>query len=178
MNRVNPVHSGSTPLRLWRHIPVADAMCLTASAPAGHAADGPAAFQLAKLFFVGLSHYAEAQAGAATGLRVGDAVTEAQLKTAADLWAGSGAFDSVSYRYSTQGGHLDAEFQVTETKATLPCHFDNFISTIRQQPSFPARRVILHSRFRWPRDHSICGRKPIGPAIVPSRRMIWGSSSR
>jgi outer membrane protein insertion porin family len=125
MNFVNRFPASSGCARFARHFLAVAAICATT--PAAVSAAQPDSFRLAKLSFVGLSRYTEAQASAASGLHVGDQVTTALLKTAADSLAASGAFDSVAYRYSTQGGDLDAEFEVNETKSLLACRFDNFI---------------------------------------------------
>jgi outer membrane protein assembly factor BamA len=125
MNFVNRFPSGSGCVRFARYFLAVAAICATT--PAAVSAAQSDSFRLAKLSFVGLSRHTEAQASAAAGLHVGDQVTAAQLKAAADSLAASGAFDSVAYRYSTQGRDLDAEFEVTETKSLLACRFDNFI---------------------------------------------------
>jgi outer membrane protein insertion porin family len=87
----------------------------------------PQAYRLATMKFVGLSRFDEAQASKATGLQTGDAVTQAQLAAAVDKLAKSGAFENVSFRYSTNGNSLNVEFQVVEISKLLPCVFDNFV---------------------------------------------------
>ena len=77
--------------------------------------------------FTGLNRFSETQAGKATGLQAGDSVTQAQLAAAVDKLAKSGAFDNVSFRYSTNGNSLNVEFQVVEVSKLLPCVFDNFV---------------------------------------------------
>jgi outer membrane protein assembly factor BamA len=84
-------------------------------------------FQLAALKFTGLKRYSEAKASSASGVRIGDTVSVAQLQSASDRLGQSGAFDRVSFRYMTQGNNLNAEFQVTETATVFPCIFDNFV---------------------------------------------------
>ena len=44
-----------------------------------------------------------------------------------DKLAKSGAFDNVSFRYSTNGNSINVEFQVVEVSKLLPCVFDNFV---------------------------------------------------
>src|SRR5262249_1463078 len=75
----------------------------------------------------GLNRFSEAQAGKATGLQAGDSVTQAQLAAAVEKLAKSGAFENVSFRYSTNGNSLNVEFQVIEVSKLLPCVFDNFV---------------------------------------------------
>jgi outer membrane protein assembly factor BamA len=77
--------------------------------------------------FAGLNHFNETQASKATGLQTGDSVTQAQLAAAVDKLAKSGAFENVSFRYSTKGNSLNVEFQVVEISRLLPCVFDNFV---------------------------------------------------
>jgi outer membrane protein assembly factor BamA len=77
--------------------------------------------------FAGLNRFNETQAGKATGLRTGDSVTQAQLAAAVDKLVKSGAFESVSFRYSTNGNSPNVEFQVVEISRLLPCVFDNFV---------------------------------------------------
>jgi outer membrane protein assembly factor BamA len=77
--------------------------------------------------FAGLNRFNETQASKATGLQTGDSVTQAQLAAAVDKLAKSGAFENVSFRYSTNGNSLNVEFQVAEISRLLPCVFDNFV---------------------------------------------------
>jgi len=92
-------------------------------------AQAPPASQtsLTAIKFVGLDRYSEQQATLASQLKTGAPVTIAQLQSASDRLAQSGAFDKISYRYTTRGAELSVEFQVTETKNRLPCVFDNFV---------------------------------------------------
>jgi outer membrane protein insertion porin family len=84
-------------------------------------------YRLATMMFTGLNRFSETQAGKATGLRTGDSVTQAQLAAAVDKLTKSGAFENVSFRYSTNGNSLNVEFQVVEISRLLPCVFDNFV---------------------------------------------------
>ena len=84
-------------------------------------------YRLATMKFTGLNRFSEAQAGKATGLQTGDSVTQAQLAAVVDKLAKSGAFDNVSFRYSTNGNSINVEFQVVEVSKLLPCVFDNFV---------------------------------------------------
>jgi outer membrane protein assembly factor BamA len=77
--------------------------------------------------FTGLNRFSESQASKATGLQIGDPVTQAQLAAVVDRLAKSGAFDNVSFRYSSNGNALNVEFQVIEVSKLLPCVFDNFV---------------------------------------------------
>lgn len=106
-------------------------------------------YRLATMKFTGLNRFNEAQTGKATGLQTGDSVTQAQLAAAVDKLAKSGAFENVSFRYSTNGNSLNVEFQVVEVSKLLPCVFDNFVwfsdaeldKALRSRVSFYVRGV-------------------------------------
>jgi outer membrane protein insertion porin family len=108
-----------------------------------------ASYRLATMKFTGLNRFNETQASKATGLQIGDSVTPAQLAVAVDRLSKSGAFDNVSFRYSTNGNALNVEFQVIEVSKLLPCLFDNFVwfsdaeldKTLRSRVSFYAGGV-------------------------------------
>jgi outer membrane protein insertion porin family len=87
----------------------------------------PQSYRLATMKFAGLNRFNETQASKATGLQTGDSVTQARLAAAVDKLAKSGAFENVSFRYSTNGNSLNVEFQVVEISRLLPCVFDNFV---------------------------------------------------
>lgn len=83
-------------------------------------------YNLSAIHFTGLHRYTPEQATAGSGLHVGSSVAAADLQSAAERLSKSGAFDSVSFQFSTRGNELTAQFGVTETKDILPCIFDNF----------------------------------------------------
>jgi outer membrane protein insertion porin family len=84
-------------------------------------------YRLAAMKFTGLNRFNETQASKATGLQIGDSVTQTQLAAAVDQLVKSGAFDNVSFRYSANGNAINVEFQVIEVSKLLPCIFDNFV---------------------------------------------------
>ncbi len=100
---------------------------LVFSAPALAQSTTSQSYRLATMKFTGLNRFSESQAGKATGLQTGDSVTQAQLAAAVDTLSKSGAFDNVSFRYSTNGNSINVEFQVVEVSSLLPCVFDNFV---------------------------------------------------
>ncbi len=100
---------------------------LAFSAPAFAQSSSSQSYRLAAMKFTGLNRFSETQAGKATGLQTGDSVTQAQLAAVVDKLAKSGAFDNVSFRYSTNGNSINVEFQVVEVSKLLPCVFDNFV---------------------------------------------------
>ena len=61
----------------------------------------------------------------ASGLKLGDAVTQEQIQSAADHLAALGVFSAVNYRFSSKGDTIALEFQVQEAP-TYPIAFDNF----------------------------------------------------
>jgi outer membrane protein insertion porin family len=61
----------------------------------------------------------------ASGLKVGDVVSAAQLQGAADRLAALGIFSAVNYRFTSKGGAISLEFRVEEAR-TYPLSFDNF----------------------------------------------------
>ncbi|MFZ1975393.1 MAG: POTRA domain-containing protein [Candidatus Acidiferrales bacterium] len=93
----------------------------------GANAQSSASYNLAAIHFTGLQRYTAEQGIAASGLHIGSAITLGDLQSAAQRLSQSGAFDSVSFQYSTRGNDLTAKFGVTETKDVLPCIFDNFV---------------------------------------------------
>ena len=106
-------------------------------------------YRLASIKFTGLQRFSEAQAGKATGLHVGDTVTQAQLAAAVKTLSQSGAFQSVSFRYLSESRSLSVDFQVVEVSKFISCLFDNFIwfseaeldQTLRSRVTFYAGGV-------------------------------------
>ena len=90
-------------------------------------AQSSAQYTLAAIHFTGLHRYSAEAANAASGLRVGATVGTGDLQSAAERLSQTGAFDSVSFQFSTKGNELTAQFGVAETKDVLPCVFDNFV---------------------------------------------------
>jgi outer membrane protein insertion porin family len=103
-------------------------------------APGPS-FHLSKISVAGQEHLEESSIVAASGLRQGQSVTLEEVSAAALRLAKYGAFDTVNFRYFTQGNDLDVIFEVVESKHLLACRFDNFVwlnsseldRTLRQQ---------------------------------------------
>jgi outer membrane protein assembly factor BamA len=101
-------------------------------------------YTLVAIHFSGLHRYTPEQGIAASGLHIGASTTLADLQAAAERLSKTGAFDSVSFQYSSRGNDLTAQFGVVETKDVLPCIFDNFVwftdaeldRTLRQHVTF------------------------------------------
>jgi outer membrane protein assembly factor BamA len=113
-------------LNQLRNYVLAVLACLLLSLPSARA-QSSATYNLAAIHFVGLQRYTAEQGIAASGLHIGSSVVLGDLQSAAQRLSQSGAFDSVSFQYSTRGNDLTAKFGVTETKDVLPCIFDNFV---------------------------------------------------
>ena len=108
------------PLRIT---PLLILMAIPAQAQTGQTGN----FRLAAIKFSGLNKFSEKQAIAGSGLHIGDPIATAQLSSAANQLAKSGAFEEVAFEYSTRGNELTAIFKVVESTHLLPCIFDNFV---------------------------------------------------
>jgi outer membrane protein assembly factor BamA len=126
--------------QLWKRSPFVVAALLFFAV----GAQSSATYNLAAIHFSGLHRYTPEQGIAASELHIGGSVTLADLQSAAERLSKTGAFDSVSFQYSSRGNDLTAEFGVSETKDVLPCIFDNFVwfadgeldRTLRQHVTF------------------------------------------
>jgi outer membrane protein assembly factor BamA len=96
-------------------------------APDNFAARAQESTRLAAIHFTGLDHFADEQVARATGLKIGQPVSQELLGAAANHLGESGAFETVSFRYTTKQNQITVEFQVKETRHLLPCRFDNFV---------------------------------------------------
>jgi outer membrane protein assembly factor BamA len=101
-------------------------------------------YTLSAIRFTGLNRCTSEQGISGSGLRIGGSVELADLQSAGERLPKTGAFDSVSFRYSLRGNDLVAQFGVTETTNVLPSVFDNFVwfsdadvdHTLRQRVTF------------------------------------------
>ena len=100
---------------------------LPATVPAIRVARQSGSLKITQIRVTGNHHFTEAQIVAASGLKVGDPAIEDSLNDAASRLAQTGAFSDVTYQYRAKAASWEAEFQVTEAIAFLPCTFDNFI---------------------------------------------------
>ncbi len=76
--------------------------------------------------FTGLHRYTQVDILAATGLAVGQDITEGDLKGAANHLGSTGVFSDIAYNYSTLGGTIKVQFQLVETEKLLAVRFENF----------------------------------------------------
>lgn len=90
-------------------------------------AQTPEPMTLTAIHFRGLQRYTALQATQESQLSTGSSVTLAQIQAATDRLAQSGAFDKVTYDYTTSTSGITVNFQLTETRSPLPCSFINFV---------------------------------------------------
>lgn len=90
----------------------------------------------------GAKRFTEASVAAASGLRVGETVTEQKLESAAGRLSDSGAFQTVAYRFQRQKDGLDVTFEILELKSFMVCHFDNFTGLTDQELSAAVRKEV------------------------------------
>ena len=73
----------------------------------------------------GSTRFPSPQVASASGLRVGESITQAALQAAANRLAQLGTFASVQYRYSTIAAGVKITYEVTDAPE-IPIAFDNF----------------------------------------------------
>jgi len=87
----------------------------------------PSAFKLVSVKTTGTKRYKSEEIIAATGLQLGETVSEDDFKKAARLIGETGAFGDVlySFQYSPEGTKL--EFQLQDADQFVPVRFDNLV---------------------------------------------------
>jgi len=75
----------------------------------------------------GSKRFSDAEVIAEAGLKIGNAVTVDDLKTAAQRLNETGAFKTVEYKYSFSTRGMTAEFTVEDADQFVPAQFDNFV---------------------------------------------------
>jgi outer membrane protein assembly factor BamA len=85
------------------------------------------AFKLISATATGSKRYTPEEIIAASGLRLGQTVSEADFKVASQHLGDTGVFSEVGYsfQYSSEGAKL--ELQVTDSGLFVPARFDNFV---------------------------------------------------
>lgn len=101
---------------------VCAAISVRAQAPAANA---PPSSAIASIKITGAQKFPADQIIAASGLKIGDVVTAAQIQEATDRLAKSGIFSSVNFHYTAKGTAINLEFLVQEAPV-YPVVFDNF----------------------------------------------------
>ncbi len=93
--------------------------------PLGGAAAQDAAGRLTTIKASGSQRFSSGKIASETGLTVGQEIKKEDLQAAANRLVQLGIFSDVRYRFSTQAGTIDVEFQVTDGPSMAPL-FDNF----------------------------------------------------
>jgi outer membrane protein assembly factor BamA len=87
----------------------------------------PSAFKLVSIQTTGTKRYKSEEIVAASGLQIGETVSEDDFKKAARILGETGAFGDVQYsfQYSSEGTKLDLEVQ--DEEQFVPVRFDNLV---------------------------------------------------
>ena len=98
-------------------------------------------WKLAAVKVAGSQRYQAPEVIAASGLQIGQTVTEGDFQRASQRLGHSGAFDNVTYnfRYSSEGAQL--ELKVSDAGQWVPASFENFVWFPDQE-----LRTILHQQ--------------------------------
>ena len=101
--------------------------CLLVLAGGASAAKGPVSFKLASIKATGSKRYTPDQITAASGLTIGQTVTEDDFKEAVRHLGETGAFSDISYRYKYDDQGATLEFDLVDNSQLVPARFDNFV---------------------------------------------------
>ena len=83
--------------------------------------------QLVSIKVTGSKRFPETDIAAATGLQIGQPVTEDDFKRASRNLADTGAFTDIQFSYSYSSAGTKVEFQVTDGEKFVPSHFLDFV---------------------------------------------------
>jgi outer membrane protein assembly factor BamA len=83
--------------------------------------------KLINIKVTGSKRYTEDAIAAASGLQMGSATTEDELKKASRRLGDTGAFSDVAYNYSYSSAGTKLEFHVTDTTDFVPVRFEDFV---------------------------------------------------
>lgn len=86
-----------------------------------------ASYKLVAVRAAGSQRYTPEEIVAASGLQVGQTVSEDDFKRASERLGQCGAFSDVSYRYEYSGDGATLDFQVADSTDFVPVHFENFV---------------------------------------------------
>jgi outer membrane protein assembly factor BamA len=95
------------------------------SLPLNSAAAQDAAGKLSAIKATGSQRFSSQKIATGTGLTIGQDIKKEDLQAAANRLVQLGIFSDVRYRFSTQAGTIDVEFQVADGPSIAPL-FDNF----------------------------------------------------
>jgi outer membrane protein assembly factor BamA len=87
----------------------------------------PSSFKLISINVTGTKRYTPAEIIAATGLQLGETVSEADFKQVSQQLGETGAFSDVAYTYQYSGPGATLDFQLADSNQFIPVRFDNFV---------------------------------------------------
>ncbi|MGA8493346.1 MAG: POTRA domain-containing protein [Terriglobales bacterium] len=87
----------------------------------------PSAFQLISIKATGSKRYTSEEIVAASGLQIGQTVSEDDFKKAARTLGETGAFADVLYTFQYSADGTKLELQVQDAERFVPVHFDNLV---------------------------------------------------
>lgn len=87
----------------------------------------PSAFKLISVTVTGAKRYTQEQIIAASGLQLGQTVSDDDFKKASRQLGETGAFSDVTYSFKFAGEGTKLDLQVTESTQFVPARFDNFV---------------------------------------------------
>jgi outer membrane protein assembly factor BamA len=87
----------------------------------------PSASKLIAIRATGSTRYTPAQIAAATGLRLGQVVTDDDFKEVSRHLGETGAFSNVAYTFQFNPEGIKLEVQVTDSEPFVPVRFENFV---------------------------------------------------
>jgi outer membrane protein assembly factor BamA len=117
-------------------------LLLASLLPAQTTRKPPSTFKLISIDVTGTKRYTPAEIIAATGLQLGQTVSEGDFKRASQQLGETGAFSDVAYtyQYSAQGTKLD--LQVADSNQFIAVRFDNFVWFSDQELVQKLHRVV------------------------------------
>ena len=87
----------------------------------------PSALKLTSIKVTGSKRYTPGQVIAASGLEIGQTVSEDDFKKASQQLGETGAFKDVTYAFKFSGDAATLDLQVTDAGPFVPARFDNFV---------------------------------------------------
>ena len=102
----------------------------------------PSTFQLISINVTGTKRYTPAEIIAATGLQLGQTVSESDFKRVSQQLGETGAFSDVAYTYQYSAPGTKLDFQLADTTQFLPVHFDNFVWFSDQELIEKLHRIV------------------------------------
>jgi outer membrane protein assembly factor BamA len=98
-----------------------------ANSPHHSSTTPPSAYKLLSIKITGTKLYTPEEVIAATGLQMGQEVTEQNFKQASQKLGETGAFTEITYSYSYSSTGAKLEIQLADNDQLIPVYFDNFV---------------------------------------------------